>query len=135
MQDALLYQNVLLGMSGATHLEVCCRDCDIVRPHDPDHLGSASAVTSLNIPDMLANIKRNAISKCRPVRQVHPPMENICLVGQTSGRIKWIQPSGVPPPAVMHSPCTSHCMCSHFSLLDIVADMHGMHACRSQAAW
>jgi len=47
---------------------------------------------------MLEDIKRNAISKCRPVKKVHtlPPMENLCLVGQTSGRIKWIQPSGAP---------------------------------------
>ncbi|BDA41063.1 hypothetical protein COCOBI_01-7180 [Coccomyxa sp. Obi] len=68
-------------------------ECDIVQPHDPGQLGSAAAA-SLSIPDMLANIKRNAISKCRPVKKAHPPMENICLVGPTTGRIKWIQPSG-----------------------------------------
>ncbi|CAL8466653.1 g6189 [Coccomyxa elongata] len=68
-------------------------ECDIVQPHDPGQLGSAAAA-SLSIPDMLANIKRTAISKCRPVRKTHPPMENVCLVGPTTGRIKWIQPSG-----------------------------------------
>ena len=46
------------------------------------------------MPEMLASIKTTMISKCRPVRKVQPPSENMCLVGQSSGRIKWIQPSG-----------------------------------------
>lgn len=71
------------------------RECDIVQSPESGHLGSPTTNAS-NIPDMLEDIKRNAISKCRPVKKVHtlPPMENLCLVGQTTGRIKWIQPSG-----------------------------------------
>ena len=53
-----------------------------------------SSPGSLTVPEMLANIKTTMISKCRPVRTVQPPAENMCLVGQSSGRIKWIQPSG-----------------------------------------
>ena len=50
----------------------------------------------LTVTEMLANIKDTMISKCRPVRKVQPPSDNMCLVGQSSGRIKWIQPSGSP---------------------------------------
>jgi len=53
-----------------------------------------SSPGSLTVPEMLANIKTTMISKCRPVRKVQPPSENMCLVGQSSGRIQWIQPSG-----------------------------------------
>ena len=53
-----------------------------------------SSPGSLTVPEMLASIKATTISKCRPVRKVQPPSENMCLVGQSSGRIKWIQPSG-----------------------------------------
>jgi hypothetical protein len=49
---------------------------------------------SLSIADMLASIRQNVISKSRPVKKAHPPIENVCLVGQNTGRIKWIQPSG-----------------------------------------
>lgn len=52
------------------------------------------AAGTRSIRDMVADIKRGAITKCRPVRAAHPPAENVCLVGQQSGRIKWIQPSG-----------------------------------------
>ena len=55
-----------------------------------------SSPDSLTVTEMLANIKDTMISKCCPVRKVQPPSDNMCLVGQSSGRIKWIQPSGSP---------------------------------------
>lgn len=62
--------------------------------------------------------------RCRPVRVVQPPAENVCLVGQQSGRIKWIQPSGAPPLLIIRQ--APSCM--------LLAHRHSMHANKGVSA-
>ena len=55
-----------------------------------------------------------SMCRCRPVRVVHPPAENVCLVGQQTGRIKWIQPSGaaIINPVMSYPATAPHVLCT-----------------------
>ena len=76
-----------------------------------------SSPGSLTVPEMLASIKTTMLSKCRPVRKVQPPSENMCLVGQSSGRIKWIQPSGRALPLPQNASPHQLCTCSFMTCM------------------
>ncbi|DBA67294.1 TPA: hypothetical protein ACH3X2_001599 [Trebouxia sp. C0005] len=49
-----------------------------------------------SVEDMLRHLKQNKLTEGRPIKthRSSTPSDNVCLVGQNSGRIKWIQPSG-----------------------------------------
>ena len=63
-------------------------------------------VPSLNmgVEDMLTHIRRSKLTEGRPVKPIlssrhqpqHDSTDSVCLFGEDSGRIKWIQPSGEP---------------------------------------
>lgn len=48
------------------------------------------------MPDLLAWVNSHKITRGRPRRSLPQvgTSDSVCLVGETSGRIKWIQPSG-----------------------------------------
>ena len=52
----------------------------------------------LSVEDMLKHLKQHKLTEGRPLKpQPQRPAtsaDNVCLVGENSGRIKWIQPSG-----------------------------------------
>ena len=51
------------------------------------------------MPDLLAWVNNHKMTRGRP-RRCLPQVgtsDSVCLVGETSGRIKWIQPSGACP--------------------------------------
>ncbi len=51
-----------------------------------------------SVEDMLMHLKQNKLTEGRPIKtqpqRTATPSDNVCLVGENSGRIKWIQPSG-----------------------------------------
>ncbi len=49
-----------------------------------------------SVEDMLRHLKQNKLTEGRPIKthRSSTPSDNVCLVGENSGRIKWIQPSG-----------------------------------------
>ena len=52
----------------------------------------------LSVEDMLKHLKQNKLTEGRPLKpqpqRLSTSADNVCLVGEDSGRIKWIQPSG-----------------------------------------
>ncbi len=59
--------------------------------------GSAGAgsSTQASVPELLAWINSHKVTRVRPRRSMpQPASDAVCLVGESSGRIKWIQPSG-----------------------------------------
>ena len=54
-----------------------------------------------SVEEMLKHLKQHKLTESRPIKtQPHrssTPADNVCLVGENSGRIKWIQPSGKSP--------------------------------------
>ncbi|DBB03863.1 TPA: hypothetical protein ACH3X1_012952 [Trebouxia sp. C0004] len=49
-----------------------------------------------SVEDMLRHVKQNKLTEGIPIK-IHrssTPSDNVCLVGENSGHIKWIQPSG-----------------------------------------
>jgi hypothetical protein len=59
--------------------------------------GSAGAgsSTQASVPELLAWINSHKVTLVRPRRSMpQPATDAVCLVGESSGRIKWIQPSG-----------------------------------------
>ena len=56
----------------------------------------------MGVEDMLTYIRRSKLTEGRPIKPVLPsqhqpqrdPTDSVCLFGEDSGRIKWIQPSG-----------------------------------------
>ncbi|KAL3154371.1 hypothetical protein ABBQ32_013848 [Trebouxia sp. C0010 RCD-2024] len=51
----------------------------------------------LSVEDMLKHLKQNKLTEGKPLKPQPPRLatsDNVCLVGENSGRIKWIQPSG-----------------------------------------
>lgn len=54
----------------------------------------------LSVEDMLKHLKQNKLTEGKPLKpqpQRLATSDNVCLVGENSGRIKWIQPSGKQP--------------------------------------
>ena len=57
---------------------------------------------NMGVEDMLTHIRRSKLTEGRPLKPVLPfphqphndPTDSVCLIGEDSGRIKWIQPSG-----------------------------------------
>lgn len=57
---------------------------------------------ALGVEDMLTHIRRSKLTEGRPVKPSllsqqqphHNSTANACLIGEDSGRIKWVQPSG-----------------------------------------
>ncbi len=49
-----------------------------------------------SVEDMLSHLKKNKLNEGRPIKthRSSTQSDNVCLVGENSGRIKWIQPSG-----------------------------------------
>ena len=50
-----------------------------------------------SVEDMLRHLKQNKLTDSQPLKarpQLSTLSDNVCLVGENSGRIKWIQPSG-----------------------------------------
>lgn len=60
----------------------------------------------LSVEDMLKHVKQNKLTEGRPLQpqlqRLSTSADSVCLVGENSGRIKWIQPSGDRP--------TQHCL-------------------------
>ena len=52
-----------------------------------------------SVEDMLRHLKQNKLTEGRPIKpqaqRSSTSCDNVCLVGENSGRIKWIQPSGM----------------------------------------
>ena len=62
----------------------------------PPPAGPAAAHLQ-SVEDMLRHLKQNKLTDSQPLRarpQLSTLSDNVCLVGENSGRIKWIQPSG-----------------------------------------
>ncbi len=71
---------------------------------------SSGLSTQASVGEMLAFIKRNKVTEGKPLAVRNPAAaaalaahENVCLVGESSGRIKWIQPSGEQAGCARHS--------------------------------
>ena len=60
----------------------------------------------LSVEDMLKHVKQNKLTEGRPLKpqpqRLSTSADSVCLVGENSDRIKWIQPSGDRP--------TQHCL-------------------------
>ncbi len=94
MRDSHCKEGACCHVTARWHILSYCAAFWSIRDESPRTAMEGFAAGTRSIADMVADIKRGAITKCRPVRAAHPPAENVCLVGQQSGRIKWIQPSG-----------------------------------------
>ena len=67
--------------------------------------------TSVSVSDMLSAIQGRLTRGLRLAPIAAAGGKNVCLVGESSGRIKWIQPSGAAGPNTRpHSQATGH-MC------------------------
>ena len=52
-------------------------------------------LSALSVGDLINLISKTKTTERKPLRITHVPLENVCLVGEQTGRIKWIQPSGI----------------------------------------
>ncbi len=81
-----------------------------------------------SVPELLTWVNSHKVTRGRPRRP--PPQavsDSVCLVGETSGRIKWIQPSGA-----CTVPAALLCLAGHVMLVG--PGMHGeTHAACSAA--
>ena len=75
----------------------------------------------MGIEDMVSHIRTNKLTDSRPIKAVKAPQQqphhdttdSVCLFGEDSGRIKWIQPSGGSHPncmAASYTACQLQCL-------------------------
>ena len=68
----------------------------------------------LSVEDMLKHVKQNKLTEGRPLKpqpqRLSTSANNVCLVGENSGRIKWIQPSGEQHTQSWLSPSMHSCI-------------------------
>lgn len=68
----------------------------------------------LSVEDMLKHVKQNKLTEGRPLKpqpqRLSTSADNVSLVGENSGRIKWIQPSGMQPEQYWRSHSMHSCV-------------------------
>ena len=68
---------------------------ELDRSPNPADIVKAATLSTLSVGDLIDLISKTKTTDRKPFRITHVPLENVCLVGEQTGRIKWIQPSGI----------------------------------------
>ena len=83
----------------------------------------------LSVEDMLKHLKQNKLTEGKPLKpqphRLSTSADNVCLVGENSGRIKWIQPSGKKPVQTLTASIDALLCVSHLDACMLPSLTHG----------
>ena len=102
----------------------CCRHSGSSAQSSGASSGTGVASARASVPDLLAWVNSHKITRGRPRHSLPQAgtSDSVCLVGETSGRIKWIQPSGAF--ALLH-PEPKHTLNIQWYATDSAASTYG----------
>ena len=81
-----MHRRISSEMTNSEELDSSPNPVDIVKAAD---------LSAIPVGDLIDLISKTKTTDRKPLRNPHVPLENVCLVGEQTGRIKWIQPSGI----------------------------------------